>query len=96
MSSIIERIQQNVADCPDHVVIVDQGENNSFTYGEFDLYAAAQISATNFAWINNYGPAHYAAYLNVTYGEEAADILAVLEAFYLYGASVEAYVATLG
>ncbi len=40
MSSIIERIQQNVADCPDHVVIVDQGENNSFTYGEFDLYAA--------------------------------------------------------
>lgn len=63
---------------------------------EFDLYAAAQISATNFAWINNYGPAHYAAYLNDNYGEEAADILAVLEAFYLYGASVEAYVATLG
>ena len=63
---------------------------------EFDLYAAAQISATNFAWINNYGPAHYAAYLNDNYGEEAADILAVLEAFYNYGVSVETYAATLG
>lgn len=40
MSSVIERIQKNIADYPDHVVIVDQGENNSFTYREFDLYAA--------------------------------------------------------
>ena len=40
MSSIIERIQKNIADYPDHEVIVDQGENNSFTYREFDLYAA--------------------------------------------------------
>lgn len=40
MSSIIERIQKNIAEYPDHIVIVDQGENNSFTYREFDLYAA--------------------------------------------------------
>ena len=71
---------------------------NPAEYGgvEFDLYAAASTTATNFAWINNYGPAHFAAYLNDNYGEDAANILAILEAFYLYGASVEAYVATLG
>ncbi len=40
MSSIIEIIQKNIADYPDQVVIVDQGDNNSFTYREFDLYAA--------------------------------------------------------
>lgn len=71
---------------------------NPAEYGgvEFDLYAAASTTSTNFAWINNYGPAHFAAYLNDTYGEDAADILAILEAFYLYGTSVEAYAATLG
>ena len=60
---------------------------------EFDLYASGTTNATNFAWINNYGPGHYAAYLNDN-GETAA--LDLLEAFYNYGVSVEAYVATLG
>lgn len=62
---------------------------------EFDLYASGTTNATNFAWINNYGPAHYAAYLNDNF-EDAGDILAILEAFYNYGVSVEAYAATLG
>ena len=60
---------------------------------EFDLYAAANTSATNFAWINNYGPAYYAAYLNDNGISNAMDLL---EAFYNYGVAVEAYVATLG
>ena len=60
---------------------------------EFDLYAAASTTATNFAWINNYGPSHFAAYLNDNGVTEAMDLL---EAFYNYGVSVETYVATLG
>ena len=55
--------------------------------------AAASTTATNFAWINNYGPAHYAAYLN---DNEQTGAMDLFEAFYNYGASVEAYVATLG
>ena len=60
---------------------------------EFDLYATS-TTATNFCWINNYGPAHYAAYLNENGGTEA--MLALLEAYYLYGVSAEAYVGSLG
>ncbi|MBQ4237881.1 MAG: AMP-binding protein, partial [Ruminococcus sp.] len=39
MNDLISRIQKNVRDYPDFPIIVDQGENNSFTYQAFDLYA---------------------------------------------------------
>ncbi len=39
MSCVIERIQKKTADYPDHVVIVDQGENNNFPYRELELYS---------------------------------------------------------
>ena len=47
MSDIISRIRQNVESYPDLTIIVDQGENNYFTYGAFDTYArkiAAKLS----------------------------------------------------
>ena len=63
---------------------------------DFVLYATSTINNTNKAWTNNYGPAYYAAYL-FNNGEEGSDkILALLEAYYLYGVSAEAYVGSLG
>ena len=47
MSDIISQIRKNVMEYPDFTVIVDQGENNSFTYRAFDAYArriAAKLS----------------------------------------------------
>ena len=39
MSELIRRINQNVVNNPDFTVIVDQGENNSFTFAQLDAYA---------------------------------------------------------
>ena len=39
MKNVIDIIQKNVNDFPDFTVIVDQGENNTFTYRTFDTYA---------------------------------------------------------
>ena len=39
MSELIRLIQINIKENPDFTVIVDQGENNSFTYAQFDVYA---------------------------------------------------------
>ncbi|WP_405343661.1 AMP-binding protein, partial [Ruminococcus sp.] len=39
MSELIRRIRQNIQNDPDFTVIVDQGENNSFTYAQLDAYA---------------------------------------------------------
>ncbi|WP_316637507.1 non-ribosomal peptide synthetase [uncultured Ruminococcus sp.] len=39
MSELIRRIRQNIKNDPDFTVIVDQGENNSFTYAQLDAYA---------------------------------------------------------
>ena len=39
MSELIRRINQNVINNPDFTVIVDQGENNSFTFAQLDAYA---------------------------------------------------------
>ena len=39
VNNIISRIQQNITNHPDFTVIVDQGENNCFTYRTFDAYA---------------------------------------------------------
>ena len=47
MNDIISKIRQNVTLYPDFTIIVDQGENNYFTYGAFDAYArkiAAKLS----------------------------------------------------
>ena len=47
MSDIISQIRKNVMEYPDFTIIVDQGENNSFTYRAFDAYArriAAKLS----------------------------------------------------
>ena len=48
MSELIRRINQNVVNNPDFTVIVDQGENNSFTFAQLDAYArriAGKLSA---------------------------------------------------
>ena len=39
MQDLITLIQKNVREHPDFTIIVDQGENNSFTYRAFDAYA---------------------------------------------------------
>lgn len=39
MSELIRRINEKIESEPDFTVIVDQGENNSFTYAQLDLYA---------------------------------------------------------
>ncbi len=39
MHDLITLIQKNVREFPDFTIIVDQGENNSFTYRAFDDYA---------------------------------------------------------
>ncbi len=39
MNSIISIIQQNVKNFPDFTIIVDKGNNNSFTYSAFDNYS---------------------------------------------------------
>lgn len=39
MSELIRQISKNILNDPDFTVIVDQGENNSFTYAQFDAYA---------------------------------------------------------
>ena len=39
MNDLIRQIQENVKNFPDFTVIVDQGENNCFTYRAFDEYA---------------------------------------------------------
>ena len=39
MSELIRRINEKIKSEPDFTVIVDQGENNSFTYAQLDLYA---------------------------------------------------------
>ncbi|MBQ9887505.1 MAG: amino acid adenylation domain-containing protein [Lachnospiraceae bacterium] len=39
MSVLINQIKKNISEHPDFVVIKDTGENNSFTYSEFDTYA---------------------------------------------------------
>ncbi|MBQ6498428.1 MAG: AMP-binding protein, partial [Ruminococcus sp.] len=39
MNDLIRQIQANVNDYPDMTIIVDQGENNFFTYRSFDNYA---------------------------------------------------------
>ncbi len=47
MNDIITQIRKNVIDYPDFTIIVDQGENNFFTYRAFDAYArkiAAKLS----------------------------------------------------
>ena len=36
MSEIIRLINENNKNNPDSIAIVDQGENNSFTYAQFD------------------------------------------------------------
>ena len=39
MKDLISQIQANINRHPDSTVIVDQGENNSFTYRSFDAYS---------------------------------------------------------
>ncbi len=39
MSELIRRICENIKNEPDFTVIVDRGDNNSFTYAQFDRYA---------------------------------------------------------
>lgn len=39
MSELIRKIHANIQNSPDFTVIVDQGENNSFTFGQLDAYA---------------------------------------------------------
>ena len=39
MSQLTQRINQRITENPDFTIIVDQGENNSYTYSEFDAYA---------------------------------------------------------
>lgn len=84
---------------------VQVNSSNQYTYAfsameyagiQFKLYATGTINNTNYAWDMNYGPAYYAAYVADSGEEGSAEILTVLEAFYLYGASVEAYVGSLG
>lgn len=58
------------------------------------LYATSTISNTNKAYTNTYGPAFYAAYAYDNGADEG--LMDVLEAFYNYGVSVEAYVGSLG
>ncbi len=47
MSSVVEKIMQNIKENPDFVVIVDQGENNFYTYRSFDDYARKIASKLN-------------------------------------------------
>ena len=47
MSELIRKIRENIKTDPDFTVIVDQGENNSYTYAQFDACArriAAKLS----------------------------------------------------
>ena len=39
MSKLIRQIRETIRNNPDLVALVDQGENNSFTYAQFDAYA---------------------------------------------------------
>ena len=39
MEDLLSRIQVNVNEVPDMTILVDQGENNSFTFKTFDTYA---------------------------------------------------------
>ena len=39
MSELIRQISENIKNYPDFTVIVDQGDNNSFTYAQFDAFA---------------------------------------------------------
>lgn len=39
MSKLIDIIKDNINNYPDYTVIVDQGENNSFTYSQLNAYA---------------------------------------------------------
>ena len=39
MSKLIDLINENIKSFPDYTVIVDQGENNSFTYSQLNAYA---------------------------------------------------------
>ena len=39
MSELIRRIRENIKNDPDFTVIVDQGEDNRFTYAQLDAYA---------------------------------------------------------
>ena len=36
MSELIRLISENIKNHPDCTIIVDQGENNTFTYAEFE------------------------------------------------------------
>lgn len=47
MKDLIRQIQANVNDYPDMTIIVDQGENNFFTYRSFDTYARRIASKLN-------------------------------------------------
>ena len=47
MNALIRQIQANVNDYPDMTIIVDQGENNFFTYRSFDTYARRIASKLN-------------------------------------------------
>ena len=49
MHDLISQIKKNVKELPDFTVIVDKGENNSFTYSQFDAFArkiAGKLSRT--------------------------------------------------
>ena len=39
MSELIRQINNHIKNTPDHVAVADQGENNCFTYAQFDAYA---------------------------------------------------------
>ena len=39
MSELVRQINQNIKNAPDFTIVVDQGENNSFTYAQLDAYA---------------------------------------------------------
>ena len=47
MRDLISQIQANIKKYPDTTVIVDQGENNCFTYRSFDVYARKIASKLN-------------------------------------------------
>ena len=39
VEDLIRQIQSNISNYPDMRIIVDQGENNGFTYRQYDEYA---------------------------------------------------------
>ena len=62
----------------------------------FYLYSTATTTKANLGWINYYGPFHYVAYMYKEKKEEMADNLSyLLEAFYHYSVSLEAYLESL-